>query len=112
MAKVHKIDGYDEFKQKIDELAKTAENVNVLFSGKKDAAGHSWCPDCNDGTCILQFKHILDFSAHQIGGGNSVILLIFVCMFFSAEPVVNKYCIEQAVPNSIFVLVDVGDRPT
>lgn len=53
MAKVHKINGYDEFKQTIDEVAKTAEHVNVLFSGKKDAAGHSWCSDCNDGIAYV-----------------------------------------------------------
>lgn len=49
MAKVHKLSGYDEFIASIDELAKNADTVNVLFTGKKDQAGHSWCPDCNDG---------------------------------------------------------------
>lgn len=49
MAKVHKIFGYEEFISSIDKLADSAEIVNVLFTGKKDAAGHSWCPDCNDG---------------------------------------------------------------
>lgn len=53
MAKVHKIQGYEEFKQNIDEVAKTAEYVNVLFSGKKDGTGRSWCSDCNDGNCIF-----------------------------------------------------------
>lgn len=32
--------------------------------------------------------------------------------YFLAEPVINKYCIEKAAPNSVFVIVDVGDRPT
>lgn len=50
MAKVHKINGYEEFKKTIDDVAKNAEHVNVLFTGKKDQAGQSWCPDCNDGT--------------------------------------------------------------
>lgn len=58
MAKVIKISGYEEFKQKIDEIAKSSEHVNVLFSGKKDAAGRSWCSDCNDGTCSLHFHTI------------------------------------------------------
>lgn len=57
VAKVQKISGYDEFKSSIDTLAKTAENVNVLFTGKKDDAGRSWCPDCNDGKV-----HLLIFS--------------------------------------------------
>lgn len=48
MATVHKIDGYDEFISNIEKLAKSSENVNVLFTGKK-VAGQSWCPDCNDG---------------------------------------------------------------
>lgn len=53
MAKVHKITGYDEFKKTIDDIAKTAENVNVLFSGKKGETGQSWCCDCNDGKIFL-----------------------------------------------------------
>lgn len=55
MAKVIKFSGYDEFKQKIDDVAKTSEHVNVLFTGKKDETGRSWCPDCNDGTRSLHF---------------------------------------------------------
>lgn len=53
MAKVHKIVGYEDFIASIDELAKSAENVNVLFTGQKNDAGHSWCPDCNDGNVSL-----------------------------------------------------------
>lgn len=49
MATVHKLSGYDEFIKSIDGIAKSAENVNVLFTGKKDEAGHSWCSDCNNG---------------------------------------------------------------
>lgn len=31
---------------------------------------------------------------------------------FSAEPTILLYCVEKAEPNSIFVVVDAGDRPT
>lgn len=56
VAKVEKIFGYDEFIASIDKLAKSAENVNILFTGKKDQAGQkSWCPDCNDGNKQKQF---------------------------------------------------------
>ncbi|XP_031624656.1 thioredoxin domain-containing protein 17-like [Contarinia nasturtii] len=77
MAKVEKISGYDEFIASIEKLAASADNVNILFTGKKDESGRSWCPDCVD-----------------------------------AEPYVNKHCIENAEPNSLFVVVDVGDRTT
>lgn len=53
VAKVEKIFGYDEFVASIDKLAGTADNVNVLFTGKKDESGHSWCPDCNDGKTAI-----------------------------------------------------------
>lgn len=53
VAKVEKISGYDEFVASIDKLAATADNVNVLFTGKKDESGHSWCPDCNDGKTVI-----------------------------------------------------------
>lgn len=49
VAKVEKISGYDDFIASIDKLTESAEIVNVLFTGKKDERGHSWCPDCNDG---------------------------------------------------------------
>lgn len=51
MAKVEKISGYDDFIASIDKLAATAENVNVLFTGRKDNSGRSWCLDCVDGKC-------------------------------------------------------------
>lgn len=58
MAKVKKITGYDEFIATIDQLTKSAENVNVLFTGKKDNSGRSWCPDCNDGKMHLHLINI------------------------------------------------------
>lgn len=53
MAKVHKLSGYEEFIGSIDKIAATAKNVNVLFTGKKDQGGRSWCPDCVDGKLII-----------------------------------------------------------
>lgn len=35
-----------------------------------------------------------------------------VWCIFAAEPFINKYCIENAASDSVFVIVDVGDRPT
>lgn len=49
MAKVHHISGYDNFIESIGKIANTAKEVNILFTGKKDVNGKSWCPDCNDG---------------------------------------------------------------
>lgn len=46
---MHKITGYDEFVDSIEKFAKSGEIVSVLFTGKKDDTGRSWCPDCNDG---------------------------------------------------------------
>lgn len=48
MAQLHKVTGYDNFIEFINNL-KPANNelVNVYFSGSKDAvSGESWCPDC------------------------------------------------------------------
>lgn len=53
MAKIHKIIGYDDFTKTIDKIAKSGDIVNVLFSGKKDENGQSWCSDCNDGNFYL-----------------------------------------------------------
>lgn len=53
VAKVEKLFGYDEFIASIEKLSESAENVNVLFTGKKDVTGRSWCPDCNDGKIIF-----------------------------------------------------------
>lgn len=30
---------------------------------------------------------------------------------FVAEPFINKYCIENGATDSVFIIVDVGDRP-
>lgn len=50
MAKVHSIAGYDEFKSFISGLGKSAsDTINIYFTGSKNEAGKSWCPDCNDG---------------------------------------------------------------
>lgn len=50
MAQKHKVTGYDEYVAVIDNLSKTTKaTINVYFTGAKDAAGKSWCPDCNDG---------------------------------------------------------------
>lgn len=102
MAKVKKIVGYDEFIANIDKLTETVENVNVLFTGKKDETGRSWCPDCNDGNNYFKYywKKKIQFKS------------FFIAWIITAEPFVNKYCIEKAEPNSLFVVVDVGDRPT
>lgn len=55
MAKVHHISGYDNFIESINKIANTAKEINILFTGRKDANGKSWCPDCNDGRVIILF---------------------------------------------------------
>lgn len=43
---VHKtLSGYEEFKEFYENI-KNGENVNFYFTGAKDDAGVSWCPDC------------------------------------------------------------------
>lgn len=61
MAKVHKISGYDEFIGSINKIAEAAKELNILFTGKKDEAGKSWCPDCNDGKQISNFFSFAHF---------------------------------------------------
>ena len=46
MVKTHKVEGFDAFKAKVEELAGSGADVFVMFSGSKNAAGVSWCPDC------------------------------------------------------------------
>lgn len=62
MVKVQKISGYDDFKAKIDDFATSAIELVVLFTGAKDSAGKSWCPDCNDGNSIpfFDFFHTIN----------------------------------------------------
>ena len=46
MVKTHKVEGFDAFKAKVEELAGSGADVFVMFSGSKNAEGVSWCPDC------------------------------------------------------------------
>jgi len=39
------VEGFEAFKAKSEELAKKGD-LFVLFSGSKNEAGESWCPDC------------------------------------------------------------------
>lgn len=56
MAKVHKVAGYEEFLSFINDLSKNSKDlINVYFTGSKNSAGKSWCPDCNDGTSYISF---------------------------------------------------------
>lgn len=50
MVQKHKVTGYNEFVALVDNLSNTVKvPINVYFTGAKNAAGSSWCPDCNDG---------------------------------------------------------------
>jgi len=42
----HSVEGFDAFLAKIEELSKEETPLLVYFSGSKNAAGNSWCPDC------------------------------------------------------------------
>lgn len=46
----HKVAGYEDFEYFMSNLKTTTRApIYVYFTGSKDAAGKSWCPDCNDG---------------------------------------------------------------
>jgi hypothetical protein len=45
MVNKFEVEGFESFKAKADELAKTG-SLFVLFSGSKNEKGESWCPDC------------------------------------------------------------------
>uniref|UniRef100_A0A1I8PC98 Thioredoxin domain-containing protein 17 n=1 Tax=Stomoxys calcitrans TaxID=35570 RepID=A0A1I8PC98_STOCA len=46
MVVLHKVKGYEEFKEKVAELETTGQYIFILFSGGKDENGQSWCPYC------------------------------------------------------------------
>ena len=54
MVKTHKVEGFDAFKAKVEELAGTGADVFVMFSGSKNAEGVSWCPDCVEAKPAIQ----------------------------------------------------------
>ncbi|XP_036318241.1 thioredoxin domain-containing protein 17 isoform X1 [Rhagoletis pomonella] len=44
-----KVSGYKAFREIVEKLTHERSNqINVYFTGEKDATGKSWCPDCND----------------------------------------------------------------
>eukprot|EP00088_Acartia_fossae_P064936 TRINITY_DN7999_c0_g1_i3.p1 TRINITY_DN7999_c0_g1~~TRINITY_DN7999_c0_g1_i3.p1 ORF type:complete len:135 (+),score=33.72 TRINITY_DN7999_c0_g1_i3:36-407(+) len=45
MVKKFEVEGFENFKSKVEELSK-AGTVFVMFSGSKNEKGESWCPDC------------------------------------------------------------------
>ena len=45
------LDGYDACLSKLESFSKD-QTVFVLFTGSKDSAGNSWCPDCVTGNPI------------------------------------------------------------
>eukprot|EP00088_Acartia_fossae_P039505 TRINITY_DN41127_c0_g1_i1.p1 TRINITY_DN41127_c0_g1~~TRINITY_DN41127_c0_g1_i1.p1 ORF type:complete len:141 (+),score=11.53 TRINITY_DN41127_c0_g1_i1:52-423(+) len=49
----HAVSGFEAFKEKAEELAKKGD-LFVLFSGSKNAAGESWCPDCVTAYPVVQ----------------------------------------------------------
>merc|ERR1711862_348641 len=46
MVQKHSVEGFDNFKDKAEELAKEDVPLYVYFSGSKSSDGKSRCPDC------------------------------------------------------------------
>lgn len=59
MVKTHKVEGFDAFKAKVEELAGTGADVFVMFSGSKNAEGVSWCPDCVEAEPVVNVSCLL-----------------------------------------------------
>ncbi|XP_067635746.1 thioredoxin domain-containing protein 17 [Eurosta solidaginis] len=43
-----KVSGYEAFRAAVERLSEGNKQINVYFTGEKDATGKSWCPDCNE----------------------------------------------------------------
>ncbi|KAI1301704.1 Thioredoxin domain-containing protein 17 [Halotydeus destructor] len=48
------VEGYEGLLKVIDENKAKFSHLFILFTGNKDAAGHSWCPDCNVADPIIK----------------------------------------------------------
>ncbi|XP_063706606.1 thioredoxin domain-containing protein 17-like [Culicoides brevitarsis] len=48
------VDGYEKLKQFIENFKDNKKNLYILFTGKKDEAGVSWCSDCNDAAPVIK----------------------------------------------------------
>ena len=59
MVKTHKVEGFDAFKAKVEELAGSGADVFVMFSGSKNAEGVSWCPDCVEAEPVVNVSCLL-----------------------------------------------------
>jgi len=72
MVKRHQVEGFKAFQDKVAELEKDGD-LFVLFSGSKNAAGESWCPDCVVAYPVVQdcLKDVSDDSTFlyvEVGG--------------------------------------------
>ena len=47
-------EGMDEFQKIVGLEEKQAHQTFVLFTGKVDATGNSWCPDCVDADPVIE----------------------------------------------------------
>ena len=63
MVKTHKVEGFDAFKAKVEELAGSGADVFVMFSGSKNAEGVSWCPDCVEAEPVVNVSRLLSIIA-------------------------------------------------
>ena len=59
MVKTHKVEGFDAFKARVEELAGSGADVFVMFSGSKNAEGVSWCPDCVEAEPVVNVSCLL-----------------------------------------------------
>ena len=88
MVKTHKVEGFDAFKAKVEELAGSGADVFVMFSGSKNAEGVSWCPDCVEAepvvnvSCLVVYYCTIEILLRVASGPKMIIngFLASVCM--------------------------------
>jgi hypothetical protein len=102
------VEGVDALMAALATRNPARERVFVYFSGKKDASGNSWCPDCvagkmSAGLCA-PFPPFLGFSGPRPQADPACVA--------AAWPVVEKVTREHALDTDTFIYVDVGDRAT
>lgn len=95
------ITGYDAFCEFFKTFDSQGKNVHVYFSGSKLPSGESWCDDCQRCTYNVCSLFICYMSRFWYAEAWPVV-----------EKVLKKLEEDEKEKDSIFISVDVGDRPT
>ncbi|CRL03021.1 CLUMA_CG016468, isoform A [Clunio marinus] len=54
MVDKHFVEGFEDFMKFVKDFKAEEKVVNILFTGKKDEKGVSWCPDCNEAEPFIE----------------------------------------------------------